>query len=97
MVTGSSQEGQQPPIPARRMNVPHWSQRWFPRARWPQLPHSQIVTGRLGRGPGMTMAARAWSRRRRQASARQAPEQNLRRPAGVNGCWQTGQGVVTPS
>src|SRR5450755_4882092 len=28
---------------------------------------------------------------------RQAPEQNLRRPAGVNGCWQTGQGVVTPS
>ena len=40
MVTGSSQEGQQPPVPARRMNVPHWSQRWFPRARLPQLPHS---------------------------------------------------------
>jgi hypothetical protein len=40
MVVGSSQEGQQPPVPARRMNVPHWSQRWFPRARWPQLPHS---------------------------------------------------------
>ena len=38
--TGSSQAGQQPPVPARRMNVPHWSQRWFPRARWPQLPHS---------------------------------------------------------
>jgi hypothetical protein len=30
----------------------------------------------------MTMAARAASRRRRQASARQAPEQNLRRPPG---------------
>ena len=27
MVTGSSQCGQQPPVPARRMNVPHWSQR----------------------------------------------------------------------
>jgi hypothetical protein len=40
MVMGSSQEGQQPPVPARRMNVPHWSQRWFPRARLPQLAHS---------------------------------------------------------
>jgi len=40
MVTGSSQEGQQPPVPARRMKVPHWSQRWFPTARLPQLPHS---------------------------------------------------------
>jgi len=29
MVTGSSQCGQQPPVPARRMKVPHWSQRWF--------------------------------------------------------------------
>jgi hypothetical protein len=45
----------------------------------------------------MTMAARAASRRRRHASARQAPEQNLRWPAGVNGCWQTGHGVVTAS
>ena len=40
MVTGSSQCGQFPPIPAAVVNVWQSWQRWVPSARAPQVPHS---------------------------------------------------------
>jgi len=40
MVTGSSQFGHSPPIPAAVMNVRQTSQRWVPSARAPQVWHS---------------------------------------------------------
>jgi hypothetical protein len=40
MVTGSSQHGQSPPIPAAVMNVWQLSQRWAPIVRARHWPHS---------------------------------------------------------
>ena len=40
MATGSSQFGQQPPMPTRRVKAPHSWQRWLPSERVEQLSHS---------------------------------------------------------
>src|SRR6266536_6645104 len=50
--------------------------------------------GRCGRTGGTTTVVGGGWVRRRQAVLRQASEQNRRRPAGMNRCWQTGQASV---
>ena len=93
MVTGSSQHGQLPPIPARRIKRPH-SQRCWPNRRAPQSSHSYTVEDFLASAAGNDgCGRRGW--RRRQAAWRQASEHQRRaRPEG-SAPPQTGQLAVT--
>src|SRR5215470_987517 len=94
--TGLSRCGQGPPGPMRRVKMAAVGAPLL--AEEALLAAGAFVDGVLAAGPGGGDEERGGSWwRRRNAVLRHRPVQYCCRPAGVSGCWQAGQVIVSVS